>query len=71
MPTVCCVECRYWSAFSAGTYGECRRHAPLVVVHASFNGKQDSQPACWPITEQYQWCGDGDQHTLFDSEVSA
>lgn len=44
-----CENCRHWSAYNTGPYGQCRRFPPKV--------SQAGQLA-WPETNKALWCGE-------------
>jgi hypothetical protein len=50
-----CAACSHWKA-SAGTEGECRRHAPqLITFEVDDEVKVESR---FPTTTAQDWCGD-------------
>jgi hypothetical protein len=54
--TATCASCQYWSSDSEARQGECRRHAPqMLVFHVEDDVKFESR---FPATLASDWCGD-------------
>lgn len=54
--TAVCSTCQYWSSDAKASKGECRRHAPqMLVFQVDANVKFESR---FPITLGADWCGD-------------
>lgn len=54
--TKSCAACTHWNNTSAGSDGECRRHAPQVI---SFEVEADVKfESRFPTTAASDWCGD-------------
>ncbi|BCU78167.1 hypothetical protein [Luteolibacter sp. LG18] len=54
--TVACSNCQYWSSDAKAKKGECRRHAPQMLV---FNVDNDLKyKSHFPATAAADWCGD-------------
>lgn len=54
--TAVCATCRYWSTDAQASEGECRRHAPQMLV---FNIDDDLKyKSHFPATAATDWCGD-------------
>ncbi|MFD0894145.1 hypothetical protein KBB96_02605 [Luteolibacter ambystomatis] len=54
--TATCAACQYWSSDAKGKKGECRRHAPQMLV---FNVDDDVKyKSHFPATSASDWCGD-------------
>jgi len=46
-----CECCCWWNGFDIGPEGQCRKHAPVVLVGCEGQ-------SIWPITNKKNWCGD-------------
>ena len=56
-----CGTCRWWHRWArqtnpAGTFGECRRSNPVLVVTQS-QDHCDRALSKWPSTREGDWCG--------------
>jgi len=61
-----CSNCQFYKTSAAipgplATYGECKRHSPVVMdrawTHAAC-GLQHETATAWPETRSDDWCGD-------------
>jgi hypothetical protein len=58
MPFVCCDDCLFWDEPDEGrSWGECHRHAPVVVQVLIDGGGGETR---WPATKGGDGCGDGE-----------
>jgi hypothetical protein len=48
----CCDKCRFFLEEPNETYGECRRHAPVVRMQI------EDTATWWPVVERNDWCGE-------------
>lgn len=51
-----CSECRWWTRIPKHVRGECRVHAPVVLLM-----KTETTPntvTAWPATRQDEFCGE-------------
>ena len=70
-----CAKCRFWLGRapdekrpSVEDYGECRRRAPVALMHAALRvalydiedpeEREVQAEAVWPLTHFEQWCGE-------------
>ena len=54
--TATCASCQYWYHDADTSQGECRRHAPqMLVFHIDDDVKFESR---FPATLASDWCGD-------------
>jgi hypothetical protein len=54
--TQACASCQYWRNDAQSSQGECRRHAPqMLVFHVADDLKFESR---FPATMASDWCGD-------------
>lgn len=63
-----CSLCIYWQHDQQNKHertGLCRRYAPRPITEFSEleidkDGQSNSAPVCWPITSEWDWCGEFD-----------
>ena len=57
-----CQDCRFWAQGYGMGYGDCRRHAPTMIVAQFQTTEADDSPdpdAIWPQTDPTDWCAEG------------
>ena len=58
-----CRDCKWWKPERKPTdgilFGECRRHAPLVVpIGRQARWAVKGERNVWPFTGEREWCGE-------------
>ena len=57
-----CQSCRFWAEGFDPDFGDCRRHAPRIIL-GHFQTVEDGfvpeRDAIWPQTAPDHWCGEG------------